>query len=211
MVILALMKKALLFLISMFAFITSFVRPLDCPCGYLGEANHKRDKVKNRSKVDVPSLDPTPISDILKMKVTTAEKKAIKLDEDKPVDREKKLISVTGYAWIIKLSGEDCDIHIELSADNKKSSKRIIAEIPNTSGYCEFHKQILKDLVSRYNLTAKNEYRFDKKDNGGKPIKMTVAGYLFWDSGHPTNHNHGSNKVGSVWELHPVSSLKWEN
>jgi hypothetical protein len=157
------------------------------------------------------SMDTTAIITVLKMKATAQEKKDIKAKEDEPVLREKKRIKVTGYAWIIKLSGEDCDIHIELSADNKKSSKRIIAEIPNTTEYCELHKRIMSDLVSKFNLKAKDDYRFDQKDNGGKPIKMTVMGYLFWDSGHPNNKNHGSKKVGSVWEIHPVWSLKWED
>ncbi len=38
---------------------------------------------------------------------------------------------------------------------------------------------------------------------------MTVTGYLFWDSGHPTNANHGSEHVGSVWEIHLISKLRW--
>jgi hypothetical protein len=157
------------------------------------------------------SMDTTAISVILKMKATTQEKKDIKAKEDEPVLREKKRIKVTGYAWIIKLSDEDCDIHIELSADNKKSSKRIIAEIPNTTEYCDLHKRVMNDLTNKFHLNPKTEYHFDQKDNGGKPLMITVMGYLFWDSGHPTNHNHGSKKVGSVWEIHPVWSLKWEN
>ena len=54
------------------------------------------------------------------------------------------------------------------------------------------------------------EYHFDKTDNGGEPIKINLTGYLFWDSGHPTNKNHGSDKVGSVWEVHPVFKLNWK-
>jgi hypothetical protein len=146
----------------------------------------------------------------LKMGITAPEKASIKANENKELVREKKIVSMTGYAWIIKLSSEDCDIHIEMSETNDKNAPRIIAEIPNTSAYCDLHKRILNDLVTKFHLPKKNEYRFDKTDNGGKSIKLNVAGLLFWDSGHPTNANHGSDKVASVWEVHPICALNWK-
>lgn len=144
------------------------------------------------------------------MKITKDEKKQIYSDENEMLEREKKIISITGYAWIIKLSEEDCDIHIELSENNSVSEKRIIAEIPNTADYCKLHERVLHDLISKFHLNKKNDYRFDKTDNGGKAIKLTVTGFLFWDSGHPTNKNHGSKQVGTVWEIHPLTKLEWE-
>lgn len=200
-------KKGML-LIAVFAAITSFKPGLDCGCNHLGESKHKRQEVKTRPFLTTEGT-PLSISDMLQMKITDDEKAAIHSDPDKALDREKQIVSVTGYAWIIKTSDDDCDIHIELSETEDKTSKRIIAEIPNTEEYCDFHKSIMEDLVSKFHLHKKNEYHFDKKDNGGKPVKMTVTGYLFWDSGHPTNANHGSAMVGSVWELHPVFKLEW--
>ena len=182
----------------------------DCPCNFLGTADHKRDKVKNRPFANVNNTAKTPLKGILKMKITNSEKDSIKANEDREVFREKKIVSATGYAWVIKLSDDDCDVHIEMSEKNSKKGKRIIAEIPNTSDYCNLHNRIMEDLVNKFHLNKKKDYRFDKTDNGGKPIQLTVTGYLFWDSGHPTNKNHGTKQVGSVWEIHPVSQLKWE-
>jgi hypothetical protein len=190
-------------------FTTSF-KPIDCPCNFLGTADHKRDKVKNRPPANANTATTIPFQEILKMKIKKSEKDSIKANEDREVFREKKVVSVTGYAWVIKLSDDDCDVHIEMSEKNSKNAKRIIAEIPNTSDYCQLHNRITEDLVSKFHLNKKKDYRFDKTDNGGKPIKLTVTGYLFWDSGHPTNKNHGTKQVGSVWEIHPVSQLKWE-
>ena len=64
-------------------------------------------------------------------------------------------MSVTGYAWIIKLSPEDCDIHIELSEANDKNAERAIAEIPNTSAYCSLHSEVLSDLQNKFHLHKK--------------------------------------------------------
>lgn len=195
--------------VFVFVAITSFKPALDCGCNHLGEAEHKRQGIKNRA-VSTAEGTPLPIEKMLEMKITADEKKAIKSNPDQALDREKQIVSVTGYAWIIKTSAEDCDIHIEMSETNDSTAKRIIAEIPNTTEYCDFHTRVMEELVRKFHLHKKNEYHFDKGDNNGKPIKMTVTGYLFWDSGHPTNSHHGSAKVGSIWELHPVFKLDWK-
>lgn len=185
-------------------------KPIDgCGCNYLGEATHKRVKVKDRSPASPSGATPLNVSDILSMKATKTETAAIRVDENKPVVREKQIVTVTGYAWIIKESDDDCDVHIEMSETNSKTAKRIIAEIPNTNPYCTFRSSVLGALVTKFHLPVKKVYRFDNGDNNGKAIKITVTGYLFWDSGHPTGNNHGSEFVGSVWEVHPISKLRW--
>ena len=204
------MKRiAILILVLLFS-MSSFIPSDDCGCNYLGKAAHKRQQIKNRLPVE--SLVPTHllISDILKMQISKSEKDQIKADPNKAILRENEIVSITGYAWIIKLSSDDCDIHLELSETNDRAASRVIAEIPNTKEYCNLHAKILSDLVNKYHLHKKKEYHFDKTDNGGEPIKINVTGFLFWDSGHPTNKSHGSDKVGSVWELHPVFKLIWK-
>ena len=196
-------------LLSTYLLLTASFKKIDCSCNYLGTAAHKRASVKNRHFSDTHGTRIT-VSDILKMKITDLEKESIHQDENIVLNNEKRMVAVTGYAWILKISDEDCDIHIELSETNDKNAKRIIAEIPNTSEYCQLHTRVLNDLVNKFKLNKKQDYRFDISDNGGKPLKLTVTGLLFWDSGHPTNHNHGSEKVGSIWELHPVSKLEWK-
>jgi hypothetical protein len=209
------MRKIILPLFLCFIVVTAFspkyVEPAPgCGCNYLGKAEHKRQEIKNRAPGDISKTIPLQISDILNMQITSEEKSEIKLNDSKLLLEENKIVSVTGYAWIIKLSSEDCDIHIELSETNDKNAERVIAEIPNTSDYCTLHSEVLNDLQNKFHLHKKKEYHFDKTDNGGEPIKLTVTGYLFWDSGHPTNKSHGSDKVGSVWEVHPVFHLKWK-
>lgn len=204
------MKKISILIFVLLFSITSFKPSVDCGCDYLGKAAHKRQQIKNRLPVN--SVEPTHllISDILKMQISKSEKDEIKADPNKAIIKENEIVSITGYAWVIKLSAEDCDIHIELSETNDRAASRVIAEVPNTKEYCNLHAKILSDLVTKYHLHKKKEYHFDKTDNGGEPIKINLTGYLFWDSGHPTNKNHGSDKVGSVWEVHPVFKLNWK-
>lgn len=187
---------------------TSFKKS-NCSCGDLGPKDHKRTNVKDRP-VSHAHATKVPVVFVLNLPISDEEKEEIKQNEDVILTAEKRLVTVTGYAWIVKVSPEDCDIHIEISATNNKNAPRIIAEIPNSNEYCDLHSRVLNDLVERFNLPSKKEYHFDKTDNDGKPIKLTVTGLLFWDNGHPTNYNHGSANVGSVWELHPVSKLEWE-
>lgn len=205
------MKSIIIIPAVLLLFVISSSKTIDvCGCNYLGTATHKRIKVKDRSPANPSGAIPLRVSDILSMKATKTETATIKKDENNPVVREKQIVTVSGYAWIIKESDDDCDVHIEMSETNSKTTKRIIAEIPNTNPYCTFRSSVLGALVTKFHLPAKKAYHFDNGDNGGKAIKITVTGYLFWDSGHPTGNNHGSVHVGSVWEVHPISKLRWD-
>ena len=138
---------------------------------------------------------------------------SVKYEEEPatPYARENSIYTVTGYAHIIKISDDDCDIHIELSSDKESKANRIIAEIPNTIEYCMIRDTVLSVLKRKYHFTGSSK-SFDTKS--GFP-KLTITGYAFWDTAHwskkgvkdKKGHAHGSSKVATLWEIHPVVSI----
>lgn len=193
----------------------AFAPPHDsqCGCNYLGTAKHKRVKVKDRNPADPAEAKGSTISDMIAMEISAGELADIKASPNTAIEKENKIVTVTGYAWIIKQADDDCDIHIEMSETNSPTAKRMIAEIPNTTKYCSFRSSVLDALVSKYHLSPKKEYHFEK-DNSGKPLKLTVTGYLYYDyphykKGSKKGHGHGSEHVATLWEIHPVAKLKW--
>ncbi len=209
------MRRIPLRLIVLLFFIASlsssgFSQLAKCPCGEtLG--SHVRIKMKNRS---VPSsLNSTAVSpkDMIAWAVPSP-----KYEEEPatPYAKENSIYTVKGYAHIVKISEDDCDIHIELSSNKGNTADRIIAEIPNTNDYCAVRDSLLKALKQKYHFTG-NSKSFDTKS--GFP-KLTITGYAFWDTAHwskkgvkdKKGHAHGSSKVATLWEIHPILSISVE-
>ena len=178
----------------------------ECPCGEKGEAKHKRITVKDRIIGDSDDAVKYTFSKFYKLKITKNQLTRIQKDAELVLPNENKIIKVTGYIRLLKEADDDCDIHIELAADKNPVANRIIAEVPNTEEYCDLREEIFTELKERYNLNKKKTYRFDNQ----LVPKITVYGYVFFDSGHPTGHNHGSKFVQTVFEVHPVFKIDWE-
>lgn len=202
------MKKYIIILLFTGIFLFSGYAA-DCPCGEKGIAKHKRVHIKDRSMGNPADATAFTFSQLYKLKITAAQLKQINADSALVLPNENQVISITGYLRILKLSADDCDLHMEIAADKNPVSNRIIAEIPNTAEYCPLRQQVFDELSSQYNLTEKKLYKFGTKQLKALP-KVTVYGYVFFDNGHPTGHNHGSIYVKTIWEVHPVFKVEWD-
>ena len=192
--------------ISFFLLFLLFCFGAECPWGENGEAKHKRVAVKDRSIADSADAVKFTFSKFYKLKITNNQLTQINKNAELVLPNEKIIIKLTGYIRLLKEADDDCDIHIELAADKNPVANRIIAEVPNTDEYCELREEIFVELKERFNLDKKKLYRFDD----AIVPKITVYGYVFFDSGHPTGHNHGSKFVQTVFEVHPIFQIDWE-
>lgn len=132
----------------------------------------------------------------------------------KTYQREDSVFEMTGWLRLTKLSSDDCDYHMEI-AISPQDDNRTIAEIPNTQEYCALRQQFLQQLKEKCNIDAvtSSPVRFSKK----KAPQITIIGYAFLDTAHrgkadPTdpqgNGSHGSAKVATLWEIHPILKLE---
>lgn len=131
----------LILLLFLFASLSSsgFSQLAKCPCGEtLG--SHVRIKLKNRS---IPSFLNATVVSTANMIAWAVPSSKYEEEPATPYTKENSIYTVTGYAHIVKISDDDCDIHIELSADKGSKANRIIAEIPNTTEYCTIREGLL--------------------------------------------------------------------
>ena len=127
-------------------------------------------------------------------------------DEGAIPPREPKLYRVSGFVRLIKQDPVDCDFHLELADSGDPQAKRVIVEIPATQ------KALQQKAAGMFNLSGsahKHSY------NGPNARAVTVTGYAFIDLSHqcrtlPTaGCNHGTARVQTIWEIHPVFTLEW--
>ncbi len=204
--------------------LTSFSPPAkkaDCGCGEI-KGNHDRIKLKDRIPPASVKTEDASIDDLIsKWPIPYT----ITKDDPNEYDNEKKLYKIEGYLQLIKIEDNDCDIHMEISADQSGNQDRIIAEIPNTKEYCALHKEIMdevKKLVKKEVSTT--PIKFLKQ--GLQVHKIIISGYGFLDTSHkiktpaslPSDpkkkkafdkkfrkgNKHGSADVMTLWEIHPV-------
>ncbi|MBV9147678.1 MAG: hypothetical protein JO065_17310 [Acidobacteria bacterium] len=92
----------------------------------------------------------------------------------------------------------DCDLHVEISEQADKNSPRMIIETPGRPEYCESRSKLFAELQRRgITLTDLNQEL-------QPPIPVQVTGTAFRDQAHPIWFARGSDKVATLWELHPV-------
>lgn len=128
-----------------------------------------------------------------------------------PIDpRETQAFTIQGDVWIAKIEGNDCDIHLELSAPGMgQDADRVIVEIPQDPGFTQPRNAILQALLDQGagDLTRKKSIKLNES------IPVEVTGLAFFDAFHfsaanpKRGHGHGSASVGVLWELHPVTKL----
>jgi len=92
----------------------------------------------------------------------------------------------------------DCDLHIEISEQPDKNVPRMIVETPGTTEYCQSRTDAFADLQRRgITLRVLNQEL-------PQPLPVEIVGVAFRDQSHPVWFARGSDKVSTLWELHPA-------
>lgn len=126
---------------------------------------------------------------------------------DEPIaPRESEVYTVEGDLWRVIVEDNDCDFHLELTAQSKPSTaSRIIVELPHGDAFTTMREKILQELTANgYSVTVGKSIALDE------PLRLTATGYAFYDSAHYSKknpqkgHGHGTQFVGTLWELHPI-------
>jgi hypothetical protein len=163
---------------------------------------HQRQAMKTRPEpatLRASAITPLTVKDIVKLAVPKG-----KILTDAAIDaHEDETVQVAGFVRLIKLSDDDCDLHVQLGAFADKHVPQIIAEIP--PGATATRKALAEILGVKVHAPGGKPIFFD----GPKAVKITVTGKLFDDASHfaqdhpKTGSNHGSG-VATLWEVHPV-------
>jgi hypothetical protein len=96
------------------------------------------------------------------------------------------------------LRNSDCDLHMEVSDLPDKDAPRMIVETPGTPEYCPARTAFYSDLQRRgVTLT-------DLNHELSPPLQVEIVGTAFRDQSHPVWSARGSDKVATLWELHPA-------
>lgn len=181
---------------------------------------HQRDLMKHRRTPAVMVANPPDVTvhDVIDWPVQpTAARRA-----DVPVDpREQQVYRLTGYVRLVKLSADDCDIHVQLAdiADNygtagdaKTQSEldeeppQVIVEIPTNQPEA---RAALERIVGHVTTTPRTFV-------GDDAPRITVTGFAFLDLAHANRlslwtkegHGHGNAFVATLWEIHPVFDVR---
>jgi hypothetical protein len=102
------------------------------------------------------------------------------------------------YMQTIFLRKGDCDLHIEISEQPDKKAPRMIVETPGTSTYCAARTNMYADLQRRgISLTDLNQEL-------SPPLPVEVEGVAFRDQAHTVWFARGSDRVKTLWEIHPA-------
>jgi hypothetical protein len=170
------------------------------PIPTCGHGDHQRQVMKMR-RVPAVMVAAPPIAtvhDVVGWQVPViAAKRA-----DVPVDpRERQVYEVTAYVRLLKLSDDDCDMHLQLS-DSPDSGPQIVVEIPINQPAA---RDAIEKLVGHATTTP-------KVYEGDESPRITVLGFAFLDLAHAGSidhwtkegHGHGTAAVKTLWELHPV-------
>jgi hypothetical protein len=123
-----------------------------------------------------------------------------------------KVYKVRAKLWRVVMEENDCDFHLELGGLKKgKTGYRIIAEIPNDTGYADSRNALVQALANAgKTISPGKDVKLDA------PIIVEVRGFPFYDSAHYSKndpkrgHNHGTVYVNTLWELHPAWSFSAE-
>jgi len=131
-------------------------------------------------------------------------------DSDGPIDpREEALYVADVEVHVAKLSDDDCDLHLEVSAPGAgPDAPRVIVELAQGAAY-DAMRYGLADVLGRRG-------RGFGRSAISPPLRARVGGYAFYDAHHACARDrqrgcsHGSARVATVWELHPVVALAVE-
>ena len=102
------------------------------------------------------------------------------------------------YLQTVFFRSSDCDLHLEISEEAGKNAPRMIVEIPGTAEYCSPRTTLFADL-QQAGVTIT-----DLNQELSQPLQVEVVGVAFRDQAHPVWFARGSDKVATLWELHPA-------
>lgn len=118
--------------------------------------------------------------------------------------REGQLVTVTGWVRLVKVSADDCDLHIQMTPERAAPDPMIIVEIPRPDRK-HVHDAALRALLA----IARDSLRAAVKA-AGLPQLLTITGALFFDTSHfpdCANRGVGGMHAASCWEIHPVIAV----
>jgi hypothetical protein len=111
--------------------------------------------------------------------------------------RELQVFHVTqAFLQNVSVNGADCDVDLEISQTADRTAPRVIVETPVDSEFCSARKNIQSQL-------AQHGFRLDVEHGGELPqaLPAEILGMAFEDF----EHNRGSGRVATLWELHPAT------
>src|SRR5215475_5290346 len=103
------------------------------------------------------------------------------------------------YLQTVFFRTSDCDLHAEISDAPSKTAPRMIVETPGTTEYCLPRASLFADLEHR-GITIT-----DVNQELAQPLAVEIIGVAFRDEAHPVWFARGSDKVATLWELHPAT------
>jgi len=135
----------------------------------------------------------------------------ISKNANSPIDaRENQAFNFDADLWHVKVEGNDCDFHLEVSAPGDSSSAdRVIVEIPQGAAFTQIRDLLIDTLIS----AGEGDLRHSKSLDLSQSLPIQITGFAFFDAFHYSRsnpkrgHGHGTAAVGTIWELHPVWQL----
>ena len=170
--------------------------------------NQSRTDMKHRGPgLQSVSLNQTSVTDMLNW----SNPATISRTSNSPIDpRENQAFTMKGDLWRVKIEGNDCDFHLELSAPGDSSgADRVIVEIPQGSNFVQIRDSLIQALIA----AGEGDLRHRTTIDLSQSIPIQVTGFAFFDAFHYSRanpkrgHGHGTAMVGTIWELHPVWQL----
>lgn len=103
------------------------------------------------------------------------------------------------YLQTVFFRKSDCDFHLEVSEQADKNAPRMIIETPGASEYCLARTNLYSEL-KRLGIAVT-----DLNQQLPQPLVVEILGTAFRDQSHPVWFARGSDKVTTLWELHPAT------
>jgi len=139
---------------------------------------------------------------------------------DQPV-KENKLVTVSGWLYLVAFESDDCDFHIQLSTQPRTltdpataDDNCMIVEVPSGEYATTISAKVetVRDWVVA-NLLHNTDPAIGSVHVMQNPVYVTVTGALFYDDDHvyKADHTTGRGKKGmaskTLWEVHPITSI----
>lgn len=127
-----------------------------------------------------------------------------------PCLAEGQAVTTTGWLHLVAAE-DDGDFHMQISASADSGSPCLIVEVPKPEYVTDPALRAQAAAVRAY--VQQTIFKGRAPAEGGsvlkQPVRVTVTGALFYDDSHVGDAPRGKKgmKAGTLWELHPVSSI----